>query len=306
MINKSINKKLQSIINALLVIIVAPLFISLFIESPYVPTLQQLFGNKSVNDAELDCISFLNVGQGDAILIRSNGRYALIDTGDGVSTDIVRSLKQNGVKGLDALIITHWHSDHTGGAEKILDYFPVLNVIIPQIPDFTEEEYASAITVNSVAQEAGARFASITQGLVINVGDFRLSVLYYDPQNESENNRSAVIMAKCRDKKFLFMADAESELEKEIIDFGINLDCDVLKVGHHGSSTSTSKDLLSETNPDYAVISVGLKNQYGHPSSTVLNRLYSENIDIYRTDFGGEIIIYVVDDKLEFSQRLIN
>ena len=303
---KSINKKLQAIFSAALVIIFAPMFIALFVDSPYVPTVQELFARRSVYDEESDCVTFLNVGQGDAVLIRSNGRYVLVDTGDGKSTDVVRSLKSNGVTGIDALIFTHWHSDHTGGAEEIFREFPVLNVIMPKFPSPQDDSYNIAYEVNSAAEMAGVRFITAEQGLAVNVGDFRLTLLYYNPENKTENNRSLVIMAKCRNKKFLLMADAEEELENEIIDYGINLDCDVLKVGHHGSNTSTSQELIKASSPNCAVISVGLKNEYGHPNSSVLNRLYADNVKVYRTDTGGELDVYVLEQELEFSSELIN
>lgn len=304
--SKSPNKIFRAVINAVLVIILAPLFVSLFIDSPYILSVQELFGRGTVSDTESDCVTFLNVGEGDAVLIRSNGRYVLVDTGDGESTDIIRSLKQNGVKGLDALILTHWHTDHTGGAVDVLREFPVLNVVMPQFPNPEDNTYSAASKVNSAAEKAGVRFTTATQGLAVNVGDFRLTVLYYNPENKDENNRSVVVMAKCRNIKFLLMADAEEELENEIIDYGIDLDCDVLKVGHHGSDTSTSFELIKAASPKYAVISVGLKNEHGHPDSSVLSRLYSEKIKVYRTDTVGELDVYVLEDGLDFSSELIN
>lgn len=304
--SRSVNKKLQAILNAAVVIIITPLFLSLFVDSPYVFTVKQIFGFDSAYEAESDCITFLNVGQGDAILIRSNGNFALIDTGDGESTDIVRSLKQNGVDKIDVLLLTHWHDDHIGGAETVLREFTVQNLVMPRIPDNRSDTYNSAFEVNKAAENAGVRFTTAAQGLVLNVGDFELTVLYYCPGNTSENDRSVVIMAECRDFRFLLMSDAEETLENQLIESGIRLDCNVLKVGHHGSDTSTSNKFLNAASPDYAVVSVGLKNEYGHPSSKILRRLAYSKTEIYRTDTGGEIDVYVLEDSLEFSAKLLD
>lgn len=302
--NKSINVKLQTIINIGAAIILIPLILTLFIESPYIPTIDEIFGKSGVYDNESECVTFLNVGEGDAILIRSNGRFVLIDTGDGESTNIIRSLKQNGVKGLDALILTHWHNDHIGAAQEIMKEFPVMNLVSPRIPNSNEEAFDDAMAVNDAAEQCGVRFNTAVQGLAVNVGDFRLTVIYCNPENKDENNRSAVIMAKCRKYKFLFMADAEASLEEEILDYGINLDCDVIKIAHHGSKNSNSKEFIEACTPSHAVISVGLKNQYGHPSDKVLDMLNSKKIAVYRTDLSGEIDVNILEEQLEFSCAL--
>lgn len=252
-------------------------------------------------DEEIDVVSFLDVGQGDAILIRSNGRYVLIDTGDGFSSNIVRSLRLNGVNGIDALILTHWHNDHIGGAVQVLENFPVLNVIMPTFPDEDHDNYRDAVKINDAAKRSNVMFALAKQGLAVNVGDFRLSFLYYDKTKEDENNRSSIIMAKCRDFKFLLMSDAEKEVEEALMDSGIDYNCDVIKIAHHGSKTSTTDDFLKKANPDYAVISVGAKNPYGFPETEILNKLEKEQIKLYRTDLYGEIDVEVTENSLEFT-----
>ncbi|MBR2043738.1 MAG: MBL fold metallo-hydrolase [Clostridia bacterium] len=299
------NKKLQAILNVALVIIIIPLIFSIFVDSPYILTIDQFLGQENVYDNESDCITFLNADEGDAILIRSNGRFVLIDTGDGAALDIVKALKKNGVNGIDALILTHWHDDHIGGAVDVLENFPVLNVVMPRFPDSVDELYGAACTVNDAAEKAGVRFAVSAQGLAVNCGDFRLTCLYYDPNGDGENNRSAIYMAKCRNKKFLLMADGEIPLENKLLNESLNLDCDVIKIGHHGSNTSTSLDLLNAATPEYAVISVGRKNLYGHPSSEVVSLLNKNDIKVYRTDLCGEIDIYVLENELDVKMQLV-
>ena len=274
----------------------------LFVESPFIPTIKEMIAQNYDKDEEIDVVSFLDVGQGDAVLIRSNGRYVLIDTGDGFSSDIVRSLKLNGVKGLDALILTHWHSDHIGGAVDVLENFPVINVIMPTFPDEEHDNYKLAVEINEKAKESKVMFALAKQGLAVNVGDFRISFLYYDKSMEDENNRSCVIMAKCRDYKFLLMSDAEKELEDVMLDSGINFKCDVIKIAHHGSNTSTTEEFLEAAKPDYAIISVGAKNSYGFPEPDVLAKLDKEEIPLYRTDLHGEIDVEVTENSLKFTK----
>ena len=296
------NKIFSTILNLGLTIIIIPTFLSLFVESPYIPTVEEIIAHRHNADEQIDVVSFLNVGQGDAILIQSNGRYVLIDTGDGVSSNIVRSLKLNGVDGLDALILTHWHNDHIGGAIDVLENFPVLNVIMPTFPDYDHDNYNDAVRINETAQNSKVMFTHSKPGLAVNVGDFRLSFLYYDKTMDDENNRSSIIMAKCRDFKFLLMSDSEKELEEALLSSGIDFKCDVIKIGHHGSNSSTTDEFLKTAKPEYAVISVGAKNPYGFPDTEILNKLVKEEIKLYRTDLYGEIDFEVLEESLSVSQ----
>lgn len=301
-----LNKRLRSVVCILAAIIIVPFVISLFVDSPNVLTLNRFLGKGGFYDRETDSVSFLDVGEGDAVLLRSNGGFTLIDTGDGVSSNIVRSLKNNGVERIDTLILTHWHNDHVGGALDIFKEFNVEKLIIPKFPDSLSGSYEVSRQISSAAEQTDTRVIFAEQGLSVCMGDFMLTCIYYTPCSENENNGSAIYMAECRSKRFLLTADAESELEKELINSGLNLDCDVLKVAHHGSDTSSTPDFIKAATPELAVISVGNKNEYGHPDSSVLNRFNENEITVYRTDKCGDINITVLENELKVSAELLN
>ncbi len=249
------------------------------------------------NSAELisdDFVAVLDVGQADSILICSNGSAALLDAGREMDArDIFVQLSSYGVDKLDALMFSHSHDDHTGGAEYIATKMGVDNIIIP---DFRDDEDIE--NVNSAIEKSGAKVFTATEGMVINIGDFEITVLYADNTSEDINDRSVVYMAEINSKKFLFTGDAEIETEKALIDNNIDFDCDVLKVGHHGSSTSTSNEFLDIATPSFAAISVGANNKYSHPSINVINKLENSGVEVLRTDKTGDIVFFYKNNSI--------
>ena len=251
-------------------------------------------GQNSASDNGEDFVAVLDVGQADSILICSNGKSALIDTGDEITaSELLRKLYSYGVDSLDAIIISHSHSDHAGALPKVLGSMPVGNVILPE---FGADEKITEIT--NATNKSEAKVYSAVEGMVINIGDFELTVLATDSSEEDINNRSVIVMAAVFGNKFLFSGDAEKETEKDLIDSGINFDCDVLKVGHHGSNTSSTKSFLDIATPEYAAISVGEGNSYGHPSNTVIDRLESMGTEVFRTDYMGDIVFNIVNERI--------
>ncbi len=294
---------LQQVLGAVCALIVSILLVVTFVDSKYVPSWSEIFQTKVSVDETADIITVLDVGQGDCALIQSNGRFALIDTGDGKSVEVARILKKQGVLGLDALILSHWHSDHAGGTAEILNSFEVTNAVVPQVNSEDEEIDELASEILNFCDAKGVSVHTAITAMVINVGDIELTVLQANYDLSDENNRSLIIMAKCEGKKYLFTGDSENLSENLLLESGIDFDCDILKVSHHGSNSSTSKKFLEVCTPDISVISVGAKNSYGHPSNAVINRIKAVESGIYRTDFHGNISITFSEGNYSISTQ---
>ena len=246
-----------------------------------------------------DSVIFFDVGQGDSALIKSGDYAALIDTGTATNgLNIAKKLRREGVDKLDALILSHPHDDHIGSAEFLLDELPVENIILSDVLVRDDENARCYNDIKAYAQSNDINCYFAQEGMVINIGNFELTVLMCDNTAKDENDTSIIIMAENSDNKFLFMGDAEISAENKLISNKVNFDCDVLKVGHHGSNSSTSLSFLDVATPKYAVISCGENNPYSHPHNDILTRLRNEKINIYRTDYLGDIKFDIKNGKL--------
>lgn len=266
---------------------------------------KSLFGGKHIKtssnsgfDTESDFVKIMDVGQGDSILIYSNGYSAVIDAGLAFSAnDICEDLEKAEIKNIDVMLITHQHMDHAGGLSKISKRYKISNLIIPQIDDSAETAETLNLTKTIVKKNKGNIFTPV-QGMNFKIGEFTVTVLAYYGDLKEENDKSIILMAEIDGLKFLFTGDAESKTENLLLKEGLTLDCDVLKVGHHGSRYSTSKKFLAELTPKFAAISVGADNVYSHPSADTLDLLNSKNIKTFRTDKSGDIIFYAENGKI--------
>lgn len=234
-------------------------------------------------------VHFLDVGQGDAAVILCDGESAMIDGGSADQSSFVFSCLRNtlGLDRIDYLIATHPHEDHIGGLSAALNSCEVEHVLSPVV-EHDSEEFQSLVKYTS-AQGIGIEMPR--SGDVLEIGSARAEIMSAGLFNGNGNDMSLVVRLDYGSTSFLFMGDAEAETEAMLIASGLNVDADVLKVGHHGSDTSSAREFLSDVDPGIAIISVGGENQYDHPSAWVLSDLNMIGSDIYRTDLHGTIII---------------
>ncbi len=236
---------------------------------------------------ESDFVEFLDVGQGDCAIIYSNGYCAVIDVGEPESAPTLnKSLREYGVKEIDAVIISHLHSDHVGALPEIAEIYSIQNLFMPKILD---DSIVTAKAGKQTAVQNGSAFYEAKQGINFKIGEFEITLLSDYQSGSEENDRSVFVMAEIDDTKILFTGDAETKTENKLLAENINIDCDILKVGHHGSNSSSGERFLRKATPEYAVISVGEGNTYLHPHKATLSALKKCGAKTYRTDKSGDI-----------------
>ena len=250
-------------------------------------------------DETSDFVKFTDVGQGDSAIIYSNGYSAVIDMGlPNFAPDIYEDLSKCSLKEIDVVLISHLHSDHLGGLQKVAENYKIKNLIMPEILD---SSIAAAKNARTFITNNGGSAYNAVAGMNFEIGEFNITVLGFLDDKKNENNRSVFTVAEKDGAKFLFTGDAETKAEQYILNQKLNLDCDVLKVSHHGSNSSTCREFLNATTPDYAVISVGEDNMYNHPNSETLEALKSINAEIYRTDLCGDITFDLSDGNIKIN-----
>lgn len=231
-------------------------------------------------------IHFIDVGQADAILIQSNEDNMLIDAGNNADGALVCDyLTQSGIDALDYVIGTHPHEDHIGGLDTVIRAFDIDTVILPEKEHTTQtfEDVLDAII------DKGLSITKPVVGKAFALGSASFTIIAPNRDYGDElNNWSVGLKLVNGDTSFVLCGDAESDSESDMLNNGIDLKADVLKIGHHGSSTSTTRQFLDRVSPTYAVICCGKDNSYGHPDAETLDKL--NGIKLFRTDEQGTII----------------
>lgn len=245
-------------------------------------------------------IHFFDVGEADSALIECDGHYMLIDGGNlGSSSFLYAYLQEHGIDYLDFIVCSHAHADHVGGLAGALNYAAVGTAYAPVT------EYDSR-AFNSFVKYLNAQGKEITvssPGDTIRLGIAKITFIGPVDMSLAEinhNNASIILRIEYGATSFLFTGDAEIEEELSVIGTGTELGSTLLKVGHHGSYTSSSEAFIAAVDPDYAIISVGEDNEYGHPHEIALERLKQYCMEIYRTDVRGEIVCYSDGTDLTF------
>ncbi|ETI91137.1 ComEC/Rec2 family competence protein [Clostridium butyricum] len=262
--------------------------------------LTKKFNSYKVNP-NLMYVHYINVDQGDAILIQVNNKNLLIDSGPkSHKKQLVKFLNDLNISKLDYVIATHPHEDHIGNMNTVLNSYKVQSFYAPKVYSYTKsfEQMIDSLKSNNL------KINPIKRGCnTINLG-FQTNVEVFSPINDTydnENNYSPVIKISFGNNSFLFTGDAEKEIEDKLILLNDDLKADILKVSHHGSSSSTSDAFLNRVSPKYAVISVGKNNIYDHPNDTIISKLNTYKINILRTDIQNNITL--ISDGTNISYK---
>lgn len=245
-------------------------------------------------------VHYIDVGQGDSILICCEGKNMIIDGGIPQETSTVENyLEDHAIKHLDYVIGTHPHDDHIGGLSGVIDKYGIGNVILP---DVTTNTKSFERLLNSISKKK-LDIIKAKAGNTYSLGGAKFTILAPLEKYNDLNNMSVVIRLTYKKNSFLFTGDASSESENDMLSANENLAADVLKVGHHGSSTATTKKFLDAVHPSYAVISVGKDNSYGLPDSEIIQRIQNSGIKLLRTDNNGTVVIYSDGQNITYKKE---
>ena len=242
-------------------------------------------------EGETLTVHYINVGQADSILLECEGQFMLIDGGNKEDGQLVISyLQQQGVEELEAVICTHAHEDHVGGLPSVLAVFPVKAVYAPT------KTYSSKVFDSFLhyVDQQGLEVTIPAPGDKLALGGVDMTVVGPVKSYAETNDTSIVVLADYNDTRFLFTGDMETPAENDMLDYWgdrIDWNVDVLKAGHHGSDTSSGYRFVYAADPEYAIVSVGTGNTYGHPNESVLSRYADAGIPLFRTDELGHVIV---------------
>lgn len=278
-------KKYRSLWFFIIVILLAAAVLYIYLNTDYAPANTTL---NTARDATL-CVLVIDVGQAESILVTmSTGETMLIDAGEDSGADaILEELDARGIERIDVLVATHPHSDHIGGMRSVIARYGIGMVYLP---DMTSESQAYENLID-IIEEKNIPVTEACSGESFSLGAARCTIISPGADDDIDaNNESVVIYLDYLNTECLFTGDMEEKAEQIVLDRDLMVDADILKVAHHGSYTGTSEDFLSAVSPDYAVISCGEDNSYGHPHKQTLDLLSQYGLTPYRTDLLGDIL----------------
>jgi metallo beta-lactamase superfamily hydrolase len=235
-------------------------------------------------------------------LFVQNEQVALVDCGTrSTGENVVKYLNELGINKIDYLFGTHPHDDHMGGMYDVITNFEIGKIIIPEVePGKVTSNWYAKLMKEIKDKNYNVEYPVV--GTTYNLGKSTMKVIasMKDPGNNL-NNYSTVLKVSFGDMDIIMTGDAETEVEKEILQSGENIEAEILKIGHHGSNTSTSDEFLEAVNPDYALISAKVGNKYEHPVKSTMEKLKNNSIIVYRTDESGTVEITITTDDVSFS-----
>ena len=237
-------------------------------------------------------VHFIDVGQGDCELITCGGHAVLVDGGEKEAADkVISYLKRMGVASLDCIVATHPHSDHIGALPAVMNEFRAQCVIMPQLSEINIPATPSYDRLMTALERSDAPVYAAVPGDKYSFGDISFEIYNPSYQSEELNDMSVVFRLVYGSNSFLLTGDIHTDAELQLVDSSYELRSDVLKVPHHGSSTSSAEEFISAVAPQVAVISCGMNNSFNHPNQGTLATLEKLGIPYYRTDYNGDVVI---------------
>lgn len=285
-----------SLVLALIVLVAAACGLITYSETldkPFLPTWDEIFGMAGMTEQPMDSrlqVDILDVGNADAILVRNQGANLLIDAGENNDGDqVVQELRSRGISRLDYVVATHPDADHIGGMDVVVEQLEIGTFLMAFMPEGATPTTKTYLDMLEALENKGLEITEAEPGQTYALGDARLDILGPVEPSEDTNNNSVVCKVTFGSQRFLFMGDAEKEEEDTLLATGADLRAEFIKLGHHGSRTSSQREFLQAVAPAYAAITCGTGNSYGHPHIETLQTLEELEITYARCDLNGTI-----------------
>lgn len=300
---KKLTKALLAIIILVLVIIVETVITSDKQQEPEQPNISNSQTQEQPTEVTGELkLHMIDVGQADSFLFVKGDKVALVDCGTrSTGKDAVEYIKSLGITRIDYVFGTHPHDDHMGGMYDIITNFEIGKIIIPQVKEgqVTANWY---IKLMKQIVEKNYEVEYSKTGNEYSLGDAKIQIVWQSElEQDNVNNYSNIIKVCLGDMDVLMTGDAETEIEEEVLRSGVQIDAEILKVGHHGSDTSSSDIFLDDVNPDYGLISCKVGNKYEHPTKDTIEKLQQREVEVYRTDECGTVIATITPSGVTFN-----